>query len=104
MELSHKQGDTFRLSVVFRDPETKEPASMVGKFVNFSTRTRNGIPLKGAVISEISAEGGVYEIEASAVDSRSWPVGVAEADISVEEPDGTVSSTKSFSINIARGV
>jgi len=103
-EIRHKQGDTLRLSVVFRDPETKDPEPMTGKTVSFSTRTRNGIPLKGASIEAINAAGGVFEIVSSASDSGSWPVGTAEADLTVTEPDGTVSSTKSFAIIVERGV
>jgi len=103
-EIRHKQGDSLRLPVVFRDPETHDPVDMSGKSVSFSTRARNGIPLKGASIEPISAEGGMFEILSDASDSGSWPVGTVEADVTVVEPDGTVSSTKSFAIIVERGV
>jgi hypothetical protein len=102
-EIPHKQGDTFRLSVTFRDPVTKEPVDMTGKEVRVSTRMRNGMPLRGISIDTLSAAGGVYEINCSAVSTKAWPVGLTEADITVIE-GGEVSSTKSFGIFVEREV
>lgn len=96
-----KQGNTFRLSLVFRDPTTKEPRPMVGKTVTVTLKTKAGITLTGAQINTIHAENGAFEAYAPPTATRAWPEGTVDVTIDVAE-GSDLTSSRTFQILIGR--
>ena len=102
--LEHKQGDTLRASVVFRNKTTQVGVDMHEKTVTVRTRGKGGIKLKGFNIAIIDANIGLFRMTATAADTKLWPVGLAEISLTIADVDGGVTSTKTIGLNILQRI
>lgn len=96
-----KQGNTFRLSLVFRDPETKTAKIMTDKEVSVIAKTKYGIEMDGITVRAIDATIGTYEAYAPPTATQNWPEG--SLDITIDVSQGLdLTSSQTFLILIER--
>lgn len=102
--ISHLQGDTLRASMVFRNKTTQVGVDMNGKTVTVRSRSKNGMKLKGLNVVIVDPAIGLFRITAASADSRAWPVGLAEISLSVMDAGGSVTSIKTFGIDVLQRI
>jgi hypothetical protein len=98
-----KQGETLRLSVLFKDPKYKKPLNMSSKYVNFSMKRRGGTLAQNIIIQPIVEETGIFEIYGDPTATGRLPVGIYECDVDVD--DGvSIESSQTFLIEVTAAI
>ena len=102
-EITAKRGDTFGEDVIaYSDDAMTQPRDLTGVVIACQGKHTTGQKITFST-TIIDAPNGLFRIEADAVTTAGWPLGLYDVDIEFND-GGTVNSTDTFRLNLLEDI
>lgn len=101
---THKRGDTFELSGPITVTDNGQP---VASLVGWTGRSQIRTAATGELVAELTFEwldAAARLVRLRCADTSTWPLGLAEVDIELTSPAGSIVSTDTAQIHIVKDV
>lgn len=102
LTIKHKRGDTFYYQVATR--YDGKPSPLYGMQVNSYIRTSDDDLLTRLKVTILDVDNGIFEILATAEQTKLWEPDAAKLDIEYTDAGGVVKSTETVTVDIIEDV